>query len=48
VEVLPSAGKNPPAQLDLVEMVKAAPPPAVISAEALRGQIERLARSSSW
>jgi excisionase family DNA binding protein len=37
-----------PAQLDLVEMVKAAPPPAVISAEALRGQIERLAKSSSW
>jgi excisionase family DNA binding protein len=38
----------PPAQLDLVEMVNAVPPPAVISAEALRGQIERLARSSHW
>jgi excisionase family DNA binding protein len=37
-----------PAQLDLVEMVKAVPAPAVISAEALRGQIERLAKSSSW
>jgi excisionase family DNA binding protein len=47
-EVVPSAGKNPPAQLDLVEMVKAAPPPAVISAEALRHQIERLAKSSAW
>jgi excisionase family DNA binding protein len=47
-EVVPSAGKNPPAQLDLVEMVKAAPPPAVISAEALRHQIERLASASSW
>jgi excisionase family DNA binding protein len=47
-EVVPSAGKNPPAQLDLVEMVKAAPPPAVISAEALRHQIERLASSSHW
>jgi hypothetical protein len=31
-----------------VEMVKAAPPPAVISAEALRHQIERLASASSW
>jgi hypothetical protein len=29
-------------------MVKAVPAPAVISAEALRGQIERLAKSSSW
>jgi excisionase family DNA binding protein len=37
-----------PAQLDLVEMVKAVPPPAVISAEALRHQIERLAKSSAW
>jgi excisionase family DNA binding protein len=46
--VVPPSGKNPPAQLDLVEMVKAVPAPAVISAEALRGQIERLAKSSSW
>jgi excisionase family DNA binding protein len=37
-----------PAQLDLVEMVKATPPPAVISAEALRAQIEGLTRSSRW
>jgi excisionase family DNA binding protein len=37
-----------PAQLDLVEMVKATPLPAVISAEALRHQIERLASSSHW
>jgi transposase-like protein len=39
----------PAVQLDLVEMVKATPPPpAVISAEALRHQIERLASSSHW
>jgi excisionase family DNA binding protein len=46
--VIPPAGKNLPVQLDLVEMVKATPPPAVISAEALRHQIERLASASSW
>jgi excisionase family DNA binding protein len=49
-EKIPAQNAKPamPAQLDLVEMVKAAPPPAVISAEALRHQIERLASASSW
>jgi excisionase family DNA binding protein len=43
-----NADSAKPAQLGLVEMVNAAPPAAVISAEALRAQIEGLTRSSRW